>query len=197
METTETTANPAAAYEVPDEPGVYWCPRHKGVKTRLRCGRCEKPICPKCTVMGWTGARCKDCASNRSQHIYQVSPTQYSLAFAVAAGLGAVGAFLVMHLGLLVVFFAALVGGTLLGKVVHLATGGKRGVTLAIVTSIGALAGGAIAGAMVLVPIFVAAGTLPSGAPGAVEDPGDAIMKLVLLLAYLGLIVPSMWWWIK
>jgi ribosomal protein S27AE len=38
------------------------CHRHKRELTRLRCGRCERPICHKCVVLGPAGPRCKDCA---------------------------------------------------------------------------------------------------------------------------------------
>ncbi len=50
---------------VPGDPGAFYCARHKKAVTRLRCGRCEKPICPRCTVLGPAGARCRDCARNK------------------------------------------------------------------------------------------------------------------------------------
>lgn len=31
----------------------------------MTCGRCEKPICPKCLIVGPAGVRCKACASNK------------------------------------------------------------------------------------------------------------------------------------
>ncbi len=55
----------AAPVAVPGEEGAYYCDRHKKVVTRVRCGRCEKPICPRCTVYGPAGTRCRDCARNR------------------------------------------------------------------------------------------------------------------------------------
>ena len=57
-------ARPSAT-EAPDEPGAYFCARHPKVKTRLRCSRCEAPICPKCTVYTPAGTRCRDCARNK------------------------------------------------------------------------------------------------------------------------------------
>lgn len=38
-----------------------FCYRHKRTPTNLRCGRCDKPICTKCTVMGPAGPRCPEC----------------------------------------------------------------------------------------------------------------------------------------
>ncbi len=58
----EAAAGPVA---VPGEDGAFYCDRHKKVVTRVRCGRCEKPICPRCTVFGPAGTRCRDCARNR------------------------------------------------------------------------------------------------------------------------------------
>ena len=53
------------AVAVPGDPGAFFCARHKKVTTRVRCGRCETPVCDRCTVQGPTGVRCRDCAKNR------------------------------------------------------------------------------------------------------------------------------------
>jgi len=58
----EPKAGPVA---VPGEEGAFFCARHKREVTRVRCGRCETPICPRCTVFGPAGVRCRDCARNR------------------------------------------------------------------------------------------------------------------------------------
>lgn len=47
------------------EEGLYFCSKHVREPTRVTCGRCEKPICPKCMVVGSAGVRCKECAKNR------------------------------------------------------------------------------------------------------------------------------------
>jgi uncharacterized membrane protein len=143
--TTDAAPN-AANYEslaVPGEPGVYICARHKNTHTRLRCGRCETPICPKCTVMTPVGARCRDCGTNRSSHIFQLSPLQVLVALVVSIGLGALGAYIVDWIpffGLFALFYAPAVG-TLAGKAIVRATGGKRGTKLAVVSVAGLLVG--------------------------------------------------------
>jgi hypothetical protein len=53
------------AVPVPGEDGVFYCAKHKKEATRVTCGRCEKPICTKCTVIGPAGVRCRDCARNK------------------------------------------------------------------------------------------------------------------------------------
>lgn len=50
---------------VPGEPGVYYCARHQKDTTRVRCGRCEKPVCTRCAIHGPVGVRCRECAKNR------------------------------------------------------------------------------------------------------------------------------------
>jgi hypothetical protein len=50
---------------VPGDPGAFFCERHKKVATRVRCGHCDTPICPRCTVYGPVGARCRACARHR------------------------------------------------------------------------------------------------------------------------------------
>lgn len=140
--------------KVPGEPGVWFCARHTNVQTRLRCGRCEKPICPKCTNMGPVGARCRDCLSNKDSHMYQVGPTQFALAFGAALVLGAGGAILVNILGIWALFalFYAPALGPVLGKIVTRITKGKRGPLLAAATgagiAVGALGLGAFTGAI-------------------------------------------------
>ena len=56
---------PVAPAVLAGEDGLYYCWKHKKETTRVTCGRCEKPICPRCMVVGANGVRCKRCASNR------------------------------------------------------------------------------------------------------------------------------------
>jgi hypothetical protein len=48
------------------EPGVYYCYKHKNETTRVTCGRCERPLCPKCVTVGANGVRCRHCARNKT-----------------------------------------------------------------------------------------------------------------------------------
>ena len=54
-----------APMPVAGEDGAWYCAKHPKVVTRLRCGRCEAPICPKCTVYTPAGTRCRACAKNK------------------------------------------------------------------------------------------------------------------------------------
>lgn len=53
------------AVAVPGEDGAFYCARHLKTITRLRCGKCEAPICTKCTVFTPAGTRCRICAKNK------------------------------------------------------------------------------------------------------------------------------------
>ncbi len=54
-----------APVPVPNMEGAFYCQRHKREPTLIKCGRCDKPICVRCTVNGPAGIRCRDCARNR------------------------------------------------------------------------------------------------------------------------------------
>src|SRR5258708_1758001 len=53
------------AVPVPGDSGAFYCAKHKKVVTRLRCGRCEAPICPKCIVYTPGGTRCRACSRHK------------------------------------------------------------------------------------------------------------------------------------
>jgi hypothetical protein len=108
------------------------CATHPDVETELACGRCGKPICPRCLVYTPVGTRCRDCAQVRRLPTYQI-PTAYLLrgigaAAAAGAAIGGVWALLLsQRLGAFFVLFLALGIGYAIGEVVSLATNRKRG----------------------------------------------------------------------
>ncbi len=186
-ETTQDFSELAIA----EEPGVYWCWRHRKVQTRLRCGRCEKPICPKCTVMGPTGARCRECASNRTQHIYQVSPLQFVLTFIASAVLSVIGVAMLHAVGFFILFFAPIIG-TGLSSVIKAITRGKRGPALASVASLGAALG-----ALMPVTLQWLSYSQMRLMPGAPDMSLMLLAQLGYVLIYLALVIPAIWYWIK
>ncbi len=121
------------------------CERHN-VETVLRCGKCEKPICPDCTVFGPVGARCRECSSNKSSPLFQVRADKLIFGSVVATTAAfAVGYLLVStHMGL--GFFGlwiALAGGGFVGEALLRTTERKRGTKMEIAagvsTGLGAL----------------------------------------------------------
>jgi hypothetical protein len=65
------------------------CATHPSVETELACGKCGKPICPRCLVQTPVGARCRDCAQLRRLPQFEISPAFLIRGFAAALGVGA------------------------------------------------------------------------------------------------------------
>ena len=114
------------------------CATDPEVETNLCCSRCGKPICPKCLVQTPVGARCRDCAQLRRLPIYQVSPTHYLIAIAVALA-GAVGGGIIwgfIPLGGLLAIFIALGVGYVLGEAISVSVNRKQGRGLQVIAGI-------------------------------------------------------------
>lgn len=120
-----------------EAPQAVFCAEHPSVETYLRCGRCGRPICPRCLIQTPVGARCRTCARVRRLPVYDVRPRfllRGAAAGLAAAILGGVVVHFIPGLGL---FFLLLVGGLygyLVAAVVGRATNEKRGASLGWVT---------------------------------------------------------------
>jgi hypothetical protein len=120
------------------------CATHPSVETELACGKCGKPICPRCLVYTPVGARCRDCANLRRLPQYNIS-AQYLARAAVAsaiagAALGALWGFLLpWGIGL---YFGLVVGlglGYLIGEAVSIAANRKSGTQLQVIAALGVI----------------------------------------------------------
>ncbi len=60
---------------MPIDDGDLRCANHPNTPTRLRCGRCGKPICTRCAVTTSVGLRCTDCARGQPPVMYQTDTT--------------------------------------------------------------------------------------------------------------------------
>lgn len=141
---------------------VTYCAQHPTVETELRCGRCEKPICPRCLVYTPGGTRCPDCARLRRPVMYELAPLDYAkavgAALVVAAALGFAGAILlrpgggVPFFGLMLALLAGAGAGAAMAEAMTRVTRGKRGRAMQLVAA-GGLVGAwllrlALAGAL-------------------------------------------------
>lgn len=119
------------------------CARHPRVETKVTCGKCGTPICPKCMVETPVGMRCPDCASAKRLPTYQISTQYYLRAIGAGLGIGIVCGFAWWAINLVLPFFflrliiAAGVGYAV-GEIVGLAVNRKRGAALAIIGGISA-----------------------------------------------------------
>ena len=121
------------------------CATHPEVETNLRCGKCGKPICPKCLVQTPVGARCPNCAKLYKLPTYQVSTKHYlraagtGLGMAIVCGIvwgliGGVARF--GYLNLIVNLIVAAGAGYAIGEVISRSVNRKRGTSLAVIAGI-------------------------------------------------------------
>jgi len=114
------------------------CATHPDVETNLRCGKCGKPICPKCLVQTPVGARCQDCAQLQKLPTFHVTTGYYLRAIGAAVGMafacGAAWWAIRAVMGVPYFNFLLAAGfGYAIGEVVGRSVNRKRGRGLAIV----------------------------------------------------------------
>lgn len=115
------------------------CFAHPTVETSLLCGKCEKPICPKCMVGTPVGMRCRECANIQRHPIFQVPVRYYLVAVGVGLGLALVFGTLWALVRISFTssgyfsFVISLAVGYGIGEVIGLAVRRKRGPGLAII----------------------------------------------------------------
>ena len=112
----------------------YW---HPETETRLFCSHCGKSICTLCLVQVPVGIRCRECGRPEKLPTYDVQPTYYFRAIAVAFGVALIGGglwYLLNHLFGGVPFISSILGLAVayaIGELVSRAVNRKRGVGLA------------------------------------------------------------------
>jgi len=117
------------------------CATHPKVETNLRCGKCGKPICPKCLVQTPVGAKCPDCAKLGKLPTYRVSTKYYLRAVGTGLGMAVVcGAAWGAIIGTVPFFYLnfllAAGAGYAIGEVVSRSVNRKRGKGLAAIAGI-------------------------------------------------------------
>ncbi len=117
------------------------CAAHPDVETSLRCGKCDKPICPKCMVETPVGARCRECARIKKLPTFQVSNKQILLSTCVGLVIAVGYGFLWGILGLYAnfIFLNLLLGagaGFCISEGMSRVINRKRGSKLAVIAAI-------------------------------------------------------------
>jgi hypothetical protein len=111
--------------------------------------------------------------------MYQVSPRHFLLAFGVAFGCSALAALLASFVPFFLILYA-LAAGTMIGKAIVRVVGGKRGVPLAVVSSLGVAAGA----------------LLPLGSVFWGASPFSQVFD-IYIWAYIALAISGLWYWLK
>ncbi len=146
------------------------CATHPDVETNLRCGKCGKPICPRCMVQTPVGARCRECAKLYKLPTYHVSTIYYLRAIGTALGMGAVGGVLWWLVDIFLFFYIGLILaagiGYVIGELVSISVNRKRSPWLAGIAGVGVvisylvsifLPGGLIIGLRILFDLLAVA----------------------------------------
>ena len=151
------------------------CVFHPETETLLRCSKCERPICFRCSIPTPVCARCPECARVQRLPTYSLPTPQLGMTAAVAVGAG-VGAGVTLGvvswfmpggvLGVIYVAAAFIGAGWFLGEAVSRVSNRKRATPLQILAILGYglsiivfsfVAGGLIIGLYSLVGLVVGA----------------------------------------
>lgn len=127
------------------------CAAHPDTETELACGKCEKPICPKCLHYTPVGVRCRECANLKRLPQYEVSLAYMARGLGAALVVGAVAGAIwgVIPFG----FIGLIVGagaGYLVGESVSIATNRKVGVQVQVIAGVGVLLAFVVRGAILM-----------------------------------------------
>ena len=117
------------------------CATHPKVETNLTCGKCGKPICPRCMVQTDVGVRCAQCAGLNKLPTFKLAGTGYAKAILVGLGIAIVAGVIwyVIRLFIPYVLFNLLIAagvGYGIGELISLSINRKRGLPLKIIAGI-------------------------------------------------------------
>lgn len=155
-----------------EDPNISFCAYHPQRETRLRCNRCNKPICSECAVLTPTGYRCKDCVRNQQKVFETAHSTDYLAGVLVAGVLSFIGSLICSFLGFFTILLAP-AAGVAISEVVRWVIRRRRGQLLFRV-----IAGATLAGALPLALIDLSRLLLVSGA----GNPSSALIGFLPLI---------------
>ncbi len=135
------TATPIAETTADGEP--LYCYRHPTRETWVRCGRCDRPICPRCAMQGPVGFRCRQCGRLAFDPLTSFRPTELVYGSATAILAGVVAGFVASRIGFFSIFVSYFAGG-LIADIVTRVTGYKHGSVM-----LGIVFGGIVVGTLV------------------------------------------------
>jgi hypothetical protein len=127
----------------PADDDQLFCYRHPARETRIRCGRCDRPICTRCAMQGPVGFRCKTCGTLANDPLTTVRPMQGLLGVGIALALGLVAAFIAGRIGFFSIIVSFIAGG-FVAEAVTRVIGWKRGATILVIVLGGIIAGHAV-----------------------------------------------------
>lgn len=79
------TIEPPTTTRETEEPEQLYCYGHPNTPTRLRCSRCDRPICGRCSIPATVGQHCPECVAEARRTAPRVRSTMAALAPATRA----------------------------------------------------------------------------------------------------------------
>ena len=118
------------------------CATHPKVETNLSCGKCGKPICPKCMVQTDVGVRCVQCAGLNKLPTFKLTSKDYVKAIFVGLGIaivaGAIWYVIRLFTPYMVLFNLLIAAGVGygIGELTSISINRKRGLPLKIIAGV-------------------------------------------------------------
>jgi hypothetical protein len=164
------------------------CVNHPDRVTRLRCNRCERPICARCATLTPVGYRCRECVRGQQAVFETARPVDYPVAVVISAlAVGAATA-LLSFLGFWGFFVAPVVGGGI-AEIVRWAVRRRRSRRLPLAAAVGGALG---ALPYALVPLAGVVAMLAQGADLAAA--GSVAILALWPLAYGALMIGTLYY---
>lgn len=95
---------------MPDNESTLTCAFHPKRETKLRCNRCNRPICVQCAIQTPTGYRCPECVRDQQKVFVTVKWHDYLLAVLITGVLSFLGSLLAVRLGFFTILLAPMAG---------------------------------------------------------------------------------------
>lgn len=115
---------------------VMVCVNHPNRETRLRCNRCNQPICVSCAVQTPVGYRCRACIRGQQKVFETTRQVDLPVAFGVAAVAVVVTAAILRYLSYWGLFVAPVAGG-IIAEIIRWLIRRRRSQHLPLVAAIG------------------------------------------------------------
>jgi hypothetical protein len=157
---------------------ALFCYRHPDRATYVSCGRCERPICSSCSMMGPVGLRCKECGTPPPNPLTIFTPAEFGAGAAAALGAGSLAGYVGLQVGFLLSLCIGPIIGGLIAEATLRATGYKRGPLMYLLVGVG-IVGGVFVGALLQYATFA----------GQYGDGGPSVMSAYVASAATGGVV--------
>jgi len=162
------------------------CTFHPKRETRLRCNRCNRPICIKCAKHTPTGYRCPECIKTQQKAFITAQWQDYFIAVFVGGLFSFLGSLLAVPLGFFTLFVAPVVG-TITVTVIRKLISNRRSPTLTkVVTGTALLGSSPVVLIQVIraVPLISAYGLQAAG----------SLYSLVWVVVYAGILTSTVYY---